>query len=348
MDKIISTAKLISMYIEDNNIKIEDLASASNVNSRTVRRILNDECKLSYDVAFGLQTLIPELKAEFLASYDSKYQIQKNEILRSLNIKKAKEIIDFFRLKKLYPQYKDNTNKLIEKGLEVFGETGFSSGVFISPFSQVVFSKANNEILEDSTAWTVAAYREYLSSSVSEPYTFNKEIFLSKFHELKQITASTSYEGAIVNMSKFCKACGINFYIRESIANARIKGVCIKDSDGHIFIMLSTLFRCVESMLIAFVHECFHLKNNDFDNPALTEEGRTAENEHLIDKETRYFFIKDNQFTKEQVKAFRAKDIYMIAKKNESSPGIVASIARCESSVFDNQKVNSLLHFYKV
>ncbi len=346
MDQIISSAKMIASYLEANDYTVFDLAEASSVSPRTIARLLNDECRLSYEVAVGLHKLIPEISVDYLFLYDSKYQLQKKELARSAEIKNIREVIDFFRLKQLFPEDRRNSKALIERGLRLFGEDCLKNMSFNYSPLPALFSKAKGSVANDSAAWTVFAYNKCIEESENSILDFNESIFLREFDSLRILTATTSIDGALANIKGFCSKCGINFCMCNSIPNARIKGVSVRNSDGKVFILLSNLFKCVETLMIAFVHECYHNKNHDFDDPSLSEEGRTAENERTVDKETRRFFVEDYYFSEEQFPAYRAKDIYTIARKYGSAPGIVASIARCECGNFTNRYVNALLHFY--
>ena len=122
MDKIVSTSNMVLSYLESNNLTIPQLAEASNLSQRTIRRFINDESKLSYDIAVGVNKLLPNISTDFLMAYDAKYQFQKTKLMRHLNITNPAKVISFFRLGKLYPHLKGNTKLMIEKGVEIFGE----------------------------------------------------------------------------------------------------------------------------------------------------------------------------------------------------------------------------------
>ena len=77
MDRIVSTSKMIGTYLQENSITLEQLADASGVSIITIQRLFNEESKLPYDVAKGVNALIPEIGVEFLMNYDVKYQSQK-------------------------------------------------------------------------------------------------------------------------------------------------------------------------------------------------------------------------------------------------------------------------------
>ena len=263
MDQIVSSAKMIASYLEANNFTIIDLAKASNVSPRTIARLLNDECKLPYEVAVGLNKLIPEISVEYLILYDSKYQFQKKNLASNSEIKNIREVIDFFRLKQLFPEDRRNSSVLVEKGLRLFGEECLKNMSFEYSSLPALYSKANGSISNDSAAWTIFAYNRCIEENENHILNFNESTFLQEFDSLRILTATTSIDGAFANIKSFCAKCGINFYVCNSIPNARIKGVSVRDSDGRVFILLSNLFKCVETLMIAFVHECFHIRNHD-------------------------------------------------------------------------------------
>jgi plasmid maintenance system antidote protein VapI len=121
IEKLLSTGRIIAAYLEANNANIFDLATSSGVEAKTVYRLINDETKLSYKIAKGMHNLIPEISPEFLVSYDAKYQLQKIEYKMQYQITDLSEIVEFYKLRRLYRQYYHDNIKLIDITSRIFG-----------------------------------------------------------------------------------------------------------------------------------------------------------------------------------------------------------------------------------
>lgn len=77
MNELISTGNMIRIYMEANGVAVRDLSAACNVSERRIYGLLNDESRLTSEVASGLKALIPGISEDFLFTYEEKYQLQK-------------------------------------------------------------------------------------------------------------------------------------------------------------------------------------------------------------------------------------------------------------------------------
>ncbi|NLZ69193.1 MAG: hypothetical protein GX903_09350 [Spirochaetales bacterium] len=78
-----STGFVVKEYLIANWLTVDDLSQASSVGVPALHRFLEDEVKLSTEIALGINKLLKGLTAEFLINYDSKYQKQKDKLLQS-------------------------------------------------------------------------------------------------------------------------------------------------------------------------------------------------------------------------------------------------------------------------
>ncbi len=338
---IVSTGCMLTQYMEANGVVISEVARKCNVSERTVYRILNDEARLTPEVAFAISELIPGLKCGFILKYDASYQVQKLQLERqsSLNIDKC---ISVFKLKKLFPEISTDKQALIERGIKVFGQENMAHCIIPAPqFAQ--YSKANNATMIDSNLWTIVAYKECLEKNDGKNLVFDYDAFTELFSQIRDICGTTSYENTVFNMLDFCESCGIYFYIRKSIPNARIKGMTIRDEEGRVFIILSDLFKCVEVLWLAFIHECIHINKKDFFNRELVEETNTIKNENYVSSETIKFFV--HNYDVKNIKS--VKEILDLSNRENVPVGIVTAITRYATEKYNDKEYNSLLHFYK-
>ena len=65
-----STRDIISWFLENNNLTMNQLASASGVTIQKVQSFIKGETNLPYKIALGLNKLLPIIKTEDIVSYD--------------------------------------------------------------------------------------------------------------------------------------------------------------------------------------------------------------------------------------------------------------------------------------
>ena len=345
MDRIISTGNMIETYLEANGFSITNLAESSGVSERTIYRLLNDEGKLTQEMAEGVNKLIPGISVEFLMTYDARYQIQKRDFVKANCNSDIDALISKYKLKKLFPSLAKNKEELFNHGKAILGLEQMNSGDISNPrLLSFQFSQAANPKESDAILWLTVAYKECLEKNSETKMIFNKERFEQQFDQLKELCGATTIENSLSLMNEFANSCGIYFFLRRSIPNARIKAVTIKDSDNRIIILMSDLFKCVETLWIAFIHECFHILNDDFDEPEYINNDRASMNEKNTDKETLEFLVSDCMNNQ---KFFDVHDVLEISSKNKVPVGIVASFARDISGKYKDSAINSCIHYYK-
>lgn len=336
MNDLIDTGTMIKVYLEENGITIEDLAKASDVSVKTVYRVLNNQTKLSYKVANGINKLIPEITEDFLMSYDAKYQVQIKKKEDEIGINNLREFIDKLQLKKLYPDISSDDNALIEKGMRIINK---DSSFFNNVFN---FDLAKNAKKYEKEIWIKSAYEDYLDSNNNILLDFDEKKFNEVFSNIKNYCGTTSEDMTIFNMQELSKQCGINFFYRASIPNSRIKGV-VFENDGRIFIFISDLFRCVERLWISYIHELIHIKNKDYKKNELIYDEISSANEDMINNETIDFLIKDAH---KEIAYCDLETVYNVSKKNNIPKGIAAYLVRNITKTYNKIDVNELVHYY--
>lgn len=344
MNRIVSTGKIIKMYLSENDLDASMLADASNVSLRTIIRILNDERPIGMDVAIGMNKLIPEISPDFLVSYDSKYQLQKRIIEKENGDINVSEVISHYHMKKLYKDLADDELALFEKAKAIFGIENIENRYKVNVDElSFCFSLANGEKDNNHLIWLKTAYEECVSER--ELLKFDEESFLSSFQTIKEKTFALDIKSALYNMNSFCKKSGINFYYRKSIPSARVKAVAVRDKKGFIYIFVSDLFKCVENLWLAFIHECIHIKNRDFDKVQRIKDNLGADliDENYVDEESIGFFIGDAT----SIDYSSIDSLISLSNQTNSPLNIVVEIARYKTNNYSNQVFNKYIHYYK-
>lgn len=341
-NKILDTGRMVRIYLEANDIKFDTLLDNCDVSAKTLYRFFNDESRLSYEVACGINKLLPELTLDFLMSYDAKYQLQRKQFEQDNKVENLNKIISTFQLKKLYPELASDKEKLFDKGKSVFGIDGMRSNLIeISWDKAVLYSKANESKEWEGYLWLKAAYSDCVEKG--NLLNFNRTAFEREYDKIKEICGTTNEDLTLFNMRSFAEKCGINFYNRKSLPNSRIKAATIRDDEGRIFILVSDLFRCIENLWIAFVHECTHILNEDYNKVELQEEKLRAKNENYISEETARYFVGDFY---DQIDECNIETVYRIAQEKEIPLGISAEIVRYKTGEYKDRMVNSTVHYY--
>ena len=318
--------------------------AASSVSYRTVfRMISNDESRLSFEVASGVNKLIPEITVGFLLKYDVEYQIEKNRFAKEAGVKSINEVITAYKLDKLYPEFKRDKTKLYMIGKKVFGLDNIANG-FAVDLSQLVcnFSKAENSDERTSLIWVKTAYEECKSNG--KPSIFKSSSFSELYSQVKDFSKVETVQSTLFNMKYICDECGINFYYRPSIANSKVKAVAVKDKEGYVYIFASDLFKCVENLWLSFVHELTHIKNNDFEKIAKIKQENLDENENYINSEVIKYYV-GNMIT--TIVSCDVETVMNVSKHTGVSSNIVAEITRFLTSTYNVGDVNKMIHYYK-
>ena len=343
--KIVSTGSIIKMYLLENEISLERVAEEANLSLRTIMRVLNDECKLNVEIAIAINKLIPEIKPDFLLSYDSQYQLQKKLIEKEnfgLNINK---VIGNYQMKKLYKSLSNDDIALFEKAKEIFGLENIKNNYSVNLNNlHYCFSLAKGE--KNHFIWLKAAYEDYKSSVSFKKRTFDKIAFKKNFDSLKSKTFTNDLNTTLYNMMSFCNKCGINFFRRSSIPGARVKAAAVLDDEGQVYIFVSDLFKCIENLWLAFIHECEHIMNDDFDKMVNYDEelSDTEIDENFIDEKAIQYFIGENY----DINMLSSIDkIISLGEKTNSPVSIIAEIARFKNKCYSDQNLNKYIHYYK-
>ena len=332
--KPISTGQMLTEFVNENKVSINDVAKLAGVSYRTIYRVLNDETKISEDVAEAFEKVIPGLKAKSILVYDAKYQYDIKAWQKENGMKDAKKKIKFFSLERLYPEHKLDIKYLLMKGESIFGKENFSNlKLQMNRELTVAFSKANGAKESESVKRIMASLKEYNDKNDVLSLNENAIENLTK-EKIKETIFAQNFVEMSSKMKNLCMECGINFYWRNSIPSSRIMGASLKDEEGHVYLLMSILFNNLERFALTFIHEMMHIINGDLNFLTFVDEN----DEKKIEKETIEFLIGDRYKDLNEI-----DDIYDVSKDTRTPVGIVAEIYRCKNNVFRNYEINHKL-----
>ena len=340
---MVSTGRMIFEYLDANGFDINDLANASGVSPRTLFRVItSQESKVSYEIAQGVNKLIPEISIAFIMKYDAEYQTERRKAADDLGIKDIANVIKEYKLDKLYKDKKADKIELINIAKKIFGKDSISNNYLVDVGGlSFNFSRASNPNDRLSLIWLKAAYEECKQKGTLLKY--NRQAFLKTFDLLKTFSGATSINTMLFNMKYICEECGINFYYRPSIPNSRVKAVAVKDKEGYIYIFVSDLFKCVENLWLSFTHEMIHIYKEDYDKVENVKKEEVYENENFVEEAVILFFIQTDRYS---VKECDEKTVYKLSVNNSIPVNISAEIVRFLTGIYNNKDVNKLVHYY--
>lgn len=340
---MVSTGRMIFEYLDANGFDINDLAEASGVSPRTLFRVItSQESKVSYEIAQGVNKLIPEISIAFVMKYDAEYQIERRKAANDLGVKDISNVIKEYKLDKLYKEKRTDKIELVNIAERIFGKENIANNYFVDVGGlSFNFSRASNPNDRLSLIWLKAAYEECKQKGSLLKY--NRQAFLNTFDLLKVFSGATSINTALFNMKYICEACGINFYYRPSIPGSRVKAVAVKDKNGYIYIFVSDLFKCVENLWLAFTHEMIHIYKEDYDKVETVKKEQIDENENLVEEAVILYFIQTDRY---DVKECDEGTVNRLSVNNSIPINISAEIVRFLTGVYNNKDVNKFIHYY--
>ena len=95
---------------------------------------------------------------------------------------------------------------------------------------------------------------------------------------------------------------------------------------------------------LAFIHECMHIKNNDFDRFKSFSILEKETNEEFIDSETLCFLFSGHT---DQMNELNENNISDISYDTQIPIGILAEIARTKLKEYQSYSFNKYLHYFK-
>ena len=338
---IVSTGKLLKTYMISNGITIAALARESGVSPKTIYLVLSDEGKLNARIASAVEKLIPGLSALFLVKYDAQYQLEKKQFMLENGISNPESTLKTFGIKDIVDETDDQV-EMVKIAFAIFGKDNVMKKQFDLSDLSPSFSLAKNEQYESVVKWVRLAYYEYSNSQNNDLLVFDETEFDRLFPILKQLCKTDSFSLSISNMKRFCAASGINFYFKKSLRNSRVKGVVLKNKEGKLFVFVSDLFKRLDLLWLAFIHEMIHIKNGDYNVVNLNRE----ENEINVNKEVFDYFNGEDisrDFNVLLAKNSSKKDaIIYLAGKYDIAVGIVATLLADKYNLYKEAEVTNL------
>ena len=278
--------------------------------------------------------------------YDAEYNAYVSEFASQNHIKNSKELITYFSLDKLYPEYRSSDIDLCKIGMSIFGNENFiNKRIDLSEVQEYAFAQASNSNKLVANAWIKNAI---FKIKEMDPGWSSKTLNLNALNEVLDniniYTSTTTIEETKAAFELIANKIGINYYFCASIPNSRVKGVSLKTKEGPIFVLISDLFHCIENLWLTFIHELIHIKNNDFYNSLSMGIGNVESIEKKVENDVIELLTQNFQLNLDSSlieNAYNLSDISLIPV------GIAGEIIRSITGVYNDRDLNSLIHIFK-
>lgn len=298
--------KILKEYLDAREITQRELAKKINSSERHISEVINGKARISEEFALKLETVFPDVDAEFWLALETKYQLF---LLRNKDTIgfKQQEIIDDYKLNHVFKGKSYTTEKKISEFLKIVGESSINSlNKSLEQCSALFMHDGGTDKL--LYFWLKLCEQEIENQNdLNSLPAFNHEKFLNEYMILKKLLYTRDYELALSNTRRFLNANGIGLVLKEALPNSKVRGAVTKYKE-YLMIYLSTRYKRIDSLYFALMHEIFHIVNKDYEKEELVLSYDESEAEIMSNKSAQNFFIPKNIYN-EILKELREKRI---------------------------------------
>ena len=335
----------IKEYIDDLGITQEEFAIRLGTTPKNISVLLKGEQSLSVEIAAKLSRMLGT-SVKFWLNLQSEYDsllVEKNEqdeLDRErivFNVISYKYFVDHFGLPELPRRINEQIIKVREflkvSSLTVFEKTEI--GVSFRSGNLEIFPK---NIIKANIMVQIATNKalEYKNAP-----KYNKKKFVEAIEYA--LTLTEKHDEFYRLIEKKLYECGVILVLLPNIEGSKVNGATRKIGD-KMMIMMNDRKNDSDSFWSTLFHEFGHLVNGDYGvsyNYDIEDEADRFAEDMLIDKDKYTAFIKNSEFTVENVKEF--------AKSISRDPGIVVGRLQKDNYIsFSDYKMNQLKHKYVI
>ena len=335
----------IKEYIDDLGITQEEFAIRLGTTPKNISVLLKGEQSLSVEIAAKLSRMLGT-SVKFWLNLQSEYdsllveKSEQDELDRERNVFNVinyKYFVDHFGLPELPRRINEQIIKVREflkvSSLTVFEKTEI--GVSFRSSNLEIFPK---NIIKANIMVQIATNNalEYKNAP-----KYNKKKFVEAIEYA--LTLTEKHDEFYRLIEKKLYECGVILVLLPNIEGSKVNGATRKIGD-KMMIMMNDRKNDSDSFWFTLFHEFGHLVNGDYGvsyNYDIEDEADRFAEDMLIDKDKYTAFIKNSEFTVENVKEF--------AKSISRDPGIVVGRLQKDNYIsFSDYKMNQLKHKYVI
>jgi len=340
----ISTGTILKEYMDSRNISQKELARLTESSEKHVSNLINGKVKLTEQFSIKLEKVFSDVKAEFWMELESKYRLmllrKKENEFPSLDVV-AKE----FQFDSVFKGLKYDMPKQAEEMLRLLEVKSFEEAE-----SQIKTMSFN--FMEDRGnkraifVWLKLCQEALdLQNNIENISTFDGKKLQANIQIYKDLMYTTNFELALKNIRRFSNSLGIALVVHEALPTSKVRGATTFFGNMPA-IFLSTRFKRLDTFYFSFIHELFHIINDDFKktklNLSFEDDCEIAPNQFARD-----FFINKDKYKTfidriNKTDSISAEDIIGFSKENKIIPDIIIGFLEHDKIVTDFSKFNYL------
>lgn len=335
----------IKEYIDDLGITQEEFAIRLGTTPKNISVLLKGEQSLSVEIAAKLSRMLGT-SVKFWLNLQSEYdsllveKSEQDELDRERNVFNVinyKYFVDHFG----FPELPRKINEQIIKVREFLKVSSLT--VFEKTEIGVSFRSSNLEIFPKNIIKANIMVQIATNKALEYKNTpkYNKKMFVEAIEYV--LTLTEKHDEFYRLIEKKLYECGVILVLLPNIEGSKVNGATRKIGD-KMMIMMNDGKNDSDSFWFTLFHEFGHLVNGDYGvsyNYDIEDEADRFAKDMLIDKDKYTAFIKNSEFTIENVKEF--------AKSISRDPGIVVGRLQKDNYIsFSDYKMNQLKHKYVI
>lgn len=265
MDYLVSTGTIIKEYLTKRKISQKKLATDTNSSEKHISNIINGKAKVTTEFALKLETVFPDVKAEFWLGIENQYQLdllrraEKKKKYKSLNLR---ELIKDYQLNYLFKGLNYTSAEKAEQFLKLVNLNSFREVLEeINTHDKLFFHDGGNPHAQFT--WLKLCEHEYeLQNELQNIKEFNKVGLVENLKTLKMIINSTEFDFVVNNLRRFLNDYGVALVVIEAVPTSLIRGA-VKMIDNKPAIFMSTRYKSLDSFYFTLFHELHHIIEDD-------------------------------------------------------------------------------------
>lgn len=321
LEFIIHPGDTIKELLEENNMSQEELAERTSFSPKHISEVVNGKKRITANLAKGLEYVfgisttfwlnLQSIYDKEMLEFEEKNNITKEEIEIS---KKIEPILKYAYSLNLIDKYNNDMERVILA--RSFCKINNLSNIEKILKLQIAYKRIDKQKIDDYILYAWQRICELLASKEKIENEYNKEKLIENIEKIKLLMFEENTNIMLRKLKKILNECGIIFQIVRYFQGAPIQGF-IEKKDKNIILCITTKKTYATTFWFTLFHEIAHILNDDIQTNRINYyiendkiEGKadiTAKN-ILIKEDTYKEFIKNNNFTKEEIRKFSRKN----------------------------------------
>ncbi|MBO5143129.1 MAG: HigA family addiction module antidote protein [Clostridia bacterium] len=337
LDLIIHPGETIKEFLEEKNMKQEELAIRTGFSPKHVSEVVNGKKGISPSFAKSLEYVfgapmtfwinLQGIYDKEILEYEEQQNIDENEVTI---VKSLKTVLKYAEELEIVKKSKNVIEQLIElRGLCNVNKLTFIKDLF---FNQVAFRKSQAVDTDIYTLYVWLRICEICAQRNEIQDEYNAEKLKEKIPQIKKCMMLEKEE-AMQKLKQIFAECGISFQVVKNVKGAPVQGF-IKKEGEKIILTMTTRRKYADEFWFTLFHEIGHLLNGDIGNTQyidyedtesnMEEEANKFATQTLINEDDYRRFINSLNINEETIKKF--------AKSQNVAPFIVVGRMQKETN----------------